>query len=995
MVLRAYRLPLAIREVGTAIPLSEEQIRYIGRILDHSSVSGIETFNSRQCESFAWLECGQDAPRRGHVKDDAVLMGDTHVSDSDDGQDTEDDEQSDEDWSDEDQDCGPSDNEEEYLDQNTYCEKDGAAGGPTSGLTELVFGLCLALCTQPFVDGQPQKTALVYLSGVLGFSDHAQSFRAARSYTSDLSGLIYIQRLLFLECAIPLRSYPSLGISCRPRMELLGRLDLAADRWSLHDKLKPPSDFIWHNEDGPWDTPQMTAAVSRLSQHYMGRRITLQDWRHIAIAISKKHARQRGAAVPDFEDDEEHDESENYEVPDDLAACHTGQTAANYGVTIDILKRLTAESLEVFGQVSHRWHKFLEVPEASLERSRAPGAPATKRTQAAAGIAESQKPTRPKVLQLKKEESGSGGGDDCILRALRTVLRNDDAQFRSPQQELAVRAAAAKDTPLVAVLPTGGGKSLVFMVPAMSGVTIVVAPYAELKRQLVTRCLDAGLECKHWPEARESWPRVVIVSAEAASSDDFLQWAADLRVRDRLDRVVIDECHLMFTAANEYRRKLRALVLLRNLGCAFVFLTGTLPPLCQREFGEAMQLQNPLYIRASSHRTNVEYLVQRVGNGRGVTEVIQRAKARLGLTTKGGAGKGIVYCATHAKCQMLARQLKCHYYHGTPDDADAHFFAQREEGFQAWLRGESPYIVATSALGTGIDVPGITHVIHFGAPYSIIDYAQEAGRAGRAGERVEAVIVVEERDWPTEDPKTEAALELKTREVNALIRTSGCRRSVLGRCLDNDLRDCDRIDAVPCDNCQSERLRWKSELSSQGQIMSEAYVKKVSRGMQRLQSALETVAELQSMACVICWMFEGSGAANHKWGTCNELDDGLSFVSCIEFQRGINYRRDPQAAFLSCYFCHVSQGFCTEGYQTRGESCRRKHVVIPVAYAASTDDGLWGMVQKLAGRKISNREDYVAWLGRKHGKPVCGQEMTNAMAVFNLVVEWREGRKIQ
>ncbi|KAL3952872.1 hypothetical protein ACCO45_012815 [Purpureocillium lilacinum] len=141
----------------------------------------------------------------------------------------------------------------------------------------------------------------------------------------------------------------------------------------------------------------------------------------------------RGAAVPDFEDDEEHDESENYEVPDDLAACHTGQTASNYGATIDILKRLTAESLEVFGQMSHWWHKFLHVDEASLERSRAPEAPA-KRTQPAAGIAESQRPTRPNVLQLKKEESGSSGGDDCVLRALRSVLRNDDAQFRSPQQ---------------------------------------------------------------------------------------------------------------------------------------------------------------------------------------------------------------------------------------------------------------------------------------------------------------------------------------------------------------------------------------------------------------------------------------------------------------------------------------------------------------------------------------------------------------------------------
>ena len=216
-----------------------------------------------------------------------------------------------------------------------------------------------------------------------------------------------------------------------------------------------------------------------------------------------------------------------------------------------------------------------------------------------------------------------------------------------------------------------------------SGVTIVVAPYAELKRQLVSCCIDAGLDCKHWPEARNSWPWVVLVSAEAASSDDFLQWAADLRVRGELDRVVIDEYHLTFTAADEYRRKLRGLVLLRNLDCPFVFLIGTLPPLRQREFEEAMQLQNPLYIRASSHRVNVKYSVLRVRNGRGLMEVKKLVDARLGNLTVGG--KGVVYCTSHAKCKVLARQLGCHYYHGDPQDSNMHFLAQREAGFQAWV----------------------------------------------------------------------------------------------------------------------------------------------------------------------------------------------------------------------------------------------------------------------------------------------------------------------
>ena len=267
------------------------------------------------------------------------------------------------------------------------------------------------------------------------------------------------------------------------------------DRWALYGKMSPPSDFIWHGETGPWDSSQMSKAVARWTHHYMGRRITLQDWRHIAIAISKKLARKQGLAKADFEDAEAGDDEERYEVPDDLVAGHTGETAANYGLTIDVIKRLTADSLEIFGQVSHRWHKFLKLIEQPSSQ------PALKRK----GVADVRELTplkRPKVLRLAKPDPEAGKGQ-LILKALRAVPRDDHAQFRTPQQEEAVRLAAAKETPLVAVLPTGGGKSLVFMVPAMlagSGVTIVVAPYAELKRQLVTRCIDAGLDCKHWPE---------------------------------------------------------------------------------------------------------------------------------------------------------------------------------------------------------------------------------------------------------------------------------------------------------------------------------------------------------------------------------------------------------------------------------------------------------------------------------------------------------------
>jgi superfamily II DNA helicase RecQ len=76
-------------------------------------------------------------------------------------------------------------------------------------------------------------------------------------------------------------------------------------------------------------------------------------------------------------------------------------------------------------------------------------------------------------------------------------------------------------------------------------------------------------------------------------------------------------------------------------------------------------------------------------------------------------------------------------------------------------------------------VPGITHVVHLEAPHSIIDYAQEAGRARRAGERVTAVIIIEDKDWLAEGPKKDSCLKLKMREVNSLLQTKGCPRPEL------------------------------------------------------------------------------------------------------------------------------------------------------------------------------------------------------------------------
>jgi superfamily II DNA helicase RecQ len=139
-----------------------------------------------------------------------------------------------------------------------------------------------------------------------------------------------------------------------------------------------------------------------------------------------------------------------------------------------------------------------------------------------------------------------------------------------------------KQTPLIVVLPTGGGKSLLFTLPACvegPGVTVVVVPYRALIENLVERIQKCGIECIEWKHGENNPASVVIISADVAgdikSNGNFLGYARMLKAKGLLHRIVIDECHLVFTARN-WREKLLAMKNLRLLGSPMVMLTATL-----------------------------------------------------------------------------------------------------------------------------------------------------------------------------------------------------------------------------------------------------------------------------------------------------------------------------------------------------------------------------------------------------------------------------------
>ncbi|KAL9080122.1 MAG: hypothetical protein Q9157_001082 [Trypethelium eluteriae] len=406
-------------------------------------------------------------------------------------------------------------------------------------------------------------------------------------------------------------------------------------------------DYIWADERGPWDTGRMTRIIKHETAKRLGATLTTLDYRHVAVGIGRRMVGEqfsRGYQDDVGEGEEAEVEKEEGESVLELQSTRTTQIGINnYSVPVDIVKHLSERSIEVFRPLSEQWHQFLGL---TMDRDRqqkprreiqdqmtGPGIKQTRITvkknsgmkiereeqmevgadaeQRAEGIDRgrigNQRPydtTEPPIDsdRYNKRVKRIEHTDMAIQQALQQVLGGPDAQFKSVEQGQAIRAVVAGVTPLVVVLPTGGGKSLLFMVPARladAGVTVVVVPFRALIGDLLQRLAGAGIEAIEWQYGQTDPAAVVVVSADIAGDDGFLGYARVLQHKQLLRRVVIDECHLIFTAS-KWRWKLAELKQLRVLGCPLVLLTAILPPGLEEELGDSMHIRCAQYIRAST-----------------------------------------------------------------------------------------------------------------------------------------------------------------------------------------------------------------------------------------------------------------------------------------------------------------------------------------------------------------------------------------------------------
>ena len=579
-------------------------------------------------------------------------------------------------------------------------------------------------------------------------------------------------------------------------------------KWEPDPPGPPHSSRQYHSRS--WTSERARKILKQAAARWMGvDGLNISGYRQIAIAISRRYCREDR-----FEEEKSKlDESDGWDEdnadgddPWDLQAGH-GTHVAGMIYARELMEgdHSIISRREKFRRVSHVWHCFLGFPSAHQ------------------GVGMSGRAKRKR--QVYEEEMQ----DTQLARwkRLRQVdihaelekMFGSEARFRGLQEPV-LQAIMKHQSPIVAVMGTGVGKTLLFQLPAKSmrsGTTVVISPLVSLQDHMVERCQHAGISCVKW-DARQchSPSQIVIVTPESAVSKTFGTFLDRLQGLHQLDRVVFDECHTVLDSTAEFRPKMRQLGALMERGVQMVYLTATLPPYAEPEFMHIMRIKadDVHMFRSATSRPNIAYSVveyPEAEDGSGdIAALCQLVDAKL--EEYPAPGKIIIYSSSIVTTQEVSRALDCHAYYRDVGDRGA-----KDEIRKAWERADGRVVVATNAFGLGIDQPDVRVVVHIGPIYQMRNYSQESGRAGRDGLRSEAMILMpagrqaalqKAHEWRPGKFHISMTAQEKQRiaqqKVERFVSGAACRRVYLDQEMDGRI---DRVRCVDeeerCDVCQA------------------------------------------------------------------------------------------------------------------------------------------------------------------------------------------------
>jgi ATP-dependent DNA helicase RecQ len=318
-------------------------------------------------------------------------------------------------------------------------------------------------------------------------------------------------------------------------------------------------------------------------------------------------------------------------------------------------------------------------------------------------------------------------------------------QFRPLQEDIIRSVLAGKDT--LALMPTGGGKSLCYQVPALAaeGMCLVISPLIALmkdqvenlrKKGITAYAIFSGMTRKEvinvLKVVTESNCKFLYVSPERLETALFKEYLPGMAI----NLIAVDEAHCISQWGYDFRPPYLRIAVLRDElpGVPVLALTASATPEVQQDICQKLSFTTQHIFRQSFERPNLSYSVFQVHSKiNKITEIIQKV-----------SGSGIIYCRSRKRTKEISellelQKISASYYHAGLTQEE------RSNRQEAWINNKTRIIVCTNAFGMGIDKPDVRFVIHADVPDSLENYYQEAGRAGRDGKTAYAVLLYDEK----------------------------------------------------------------------------------------------------------------------------------------------------------------------------------------------------------------------------------------------------------
>ena len=329
--------------------------------------------------------------------------------------------------------------------------------------------------------------------------------------------------------------------------------------------------------------------------------------------------------------------------------------------------------------------------------------------------------------------------------------------FRPPQGEIVQTLLSGKDA--LVVLPTGGGKSICFQLPALlqTGLTIVVSPLVALMENQVSQLQKLGLSGSLLHSGLSRNERKITLNAIVQQQLSLLYlspetllsppvWSIITQPEFCITGIILDEVHCLTQWGTTFRPAYRRLGAVRRsllkhkpqgTKIALAAFTATADPQAQSEIIKALELKQPEQFIFSPYRQNLSLKIKTVWTPRG------RKKAMLRFIQTYKQQSGLVYVRSRKDSETLAAWFKSLGYAAAPYHAGLINTARRNIE-QDWISGRTQFVICTCAFGMGIDKPDVRWIVHYHSPELLAEYIQEVGRGGRDGKPANALTLISE-----------------------------------------------------------------------------------------------------------------------------------------------------------------------------------------------------------------------------------------------------------